>query len=552
MQEQKLKQQAEKFFLKGKWPKALNAFLRLSEVQPTDLRVRQKIGETLLRLGRKQEAQIIFRQVADLYMEDGQLHKAISVNHRLLELDRDDREIQIKLATLYERHGSGTLRDLPMEPDEIEQHVEEICKDDVLNQIQDLEERLTQQRRRADWQGALEEAIKLWKWEPSNIERRIIIAQILFELQRWKNASEVYVSLAHQLLRKANPLRALFMQAYITEKSLKGRQQEIAKQVSILFSRLRESQTNVSRKNPTKSLFQSLKPRSEIMEEMLEDLVIQPIDLTKIQPIPLLSQLPRFACEAFIEHLKPRSYREGETLFQKNDRAESLSFIAHGSVGLIPHGDEVESLILKEGELLGTFGFLFDGKRHQTAMAFSETEILEISKKDLEKLQKEFPEIKEIMDRLFSQTVLPPLLTIHPIFQSFSHEEILALSKHFQTHHYEESAFHVKEGQVCEELYFIRKGIIDLYCGDLFKNEAMCSLSPGSFFAELECITKSKLPHSYQSSGPVTLLVFKSQNAPAEIWAELTRRDFILPHLEKKSSPQQKTLQDHQAEFGIV
>ena len=558
METQKLKEKAEKLFSRGKWPKALSAYLRLSELKPTDLRIRQKIGETLLRLGRTQEAQIIFRQIADLYMEDGQLHKAISVNHRLLELNREDREVQTKLATLYERQGTASLRDLPMEPDEVEKKVHEVCQgsEGVLLEINELEKRFENSRIRSDWKGALEEAVKLWQLEPGNIERRILIGLVLFHMDRKKEAFEIYLSVARQFLRKSQPLRALFMQAQIDWEPLKERKQEITKCLAIIYGRIWEQSQNGG--SPTKKAnpLQRFRARREIMEEMLQEVMINPIEVGKIRPIPILSQLPRDACEAFIEKLTPIFYRSGEKIFLPGEEADFFGLISHGNVQLhLPEDGSKETndqnvQERKEGEMLGTFTFLYQGQRVHEAIAQGEVEFLQLQKKDFEKLLKDHQPIREAFDDLYAKEVLPALLKSHAIFQQCSIDTLKQISKKFNSERHEKN-FILKEGQNCHSLYFLQKGMIEVYCGELFQEKPMMILKGGSFFGEWEWITGTVFPHTFKSSGPITLFTLRKSALGEELQKELEQKELIVSLMQNKSLTKDVPIESLASEFGL-
>ncbi len=68
---------------------------------PGDLRSQLKVAELLARLTREQEAVQVYRQVAGAYAQDGFLLQAISVNKMILRIDPSSKDVNDQLARLY-------------------------------------------------------------------------------------------------------------------------------------------------------------------------------------------------------------------------------------------------------------------------------------------------------------------------------------------------------------------------------------------------------------------------------------------------------------------
>lgn len=103
-----LEQEALALLNRGQVDKALNRYQALLRADPRDRRIRQKVAELLLRLGRRAEGERMLREVADSYVAEGQHRAAIAVLKQLLELDPEDAEVEGLLGSSYQAAGFPT------------------------------------------------------------------------------------------------------------------------------------------------------------------------------------------------------------------------------------------------------------------------------------------------------------------------------------------------------------------------------------------------------------------------------------------------------------
>ena len=96
------KEEAQAALAKGDLKKALEYYRNHCAEEPEDLRSCVKVGELLERLGRKKEAIQAYRDAAEAYAKDGFLLQAISLNKMVLRIDPKAKEINDRLAQLYQ------------------------------------------------------------------------------------------------------------------------------------------------------------------------------------------------------------------------------------------------------------------------------------------------------------------------------------------------------------------------------------------------------------------------------------------------------------------
>ena len=95
------KEEAQRALSRGDWKKALESFQKHCAKEPKDLRSKLKVAELLEKLGKKSEAIQVYREVAEVYAQDGFLLQAISVNKMILRIDPSAKDANDRLAQLY-------------------------------------------------------------------------------------------------------------------------------------------------------------------------------------------------------------------------------------------------------------------------------------------------------------------------------------------------------------------------------------------------------------------------------------------------------------------
>ena len=102
---QKIKEQATKLFSKGKWDKALEAYTKLTKVEPQDPKNFQKVAELQLKLDMKQAAIDTYKKACDQFMARGFLIQAIAICKIVIQLSPEEKEMEDRLAELYAKRG---------------------------------------------------------------------------------------------------------------------------------------------------------------------------------------------------------------------------------------------------------------------------------------------------------------------------------------------------------------------------------------------------------------------------------------------------------------
>jgi tetratricopeptide (TPR) repeat protein len=101
----KILRDAERFVLQGRLTQAIAEYHKIIKNDPKDVLTLNTMGDLCLRLGRTQDANRYFVEVAETYARDNFLLKSIAVYRKILNSDPKNLEINQTLAGLYVRHG---------------------------------------------------------------------------------------------------------------------------------------------------------------------------------------------------------------------------------------------------------------------------------------------------------------------------------------------------------------------------------------------------------------------------------------------------------------
>ncbi len=104
-QKDKLLDSAQKYILKGQFDKAVKDYEQIVALEPKDIRHRQKLAELLVRGNRNGEALKHYETIARSYSTDKFYLKAIAVYKQIQKLDPKNIEVSLTLAELNEKQG---------------------------------------------------------------------------------------------------------------------------------------------------------------------------------------------------------------------------------------------------------------------------------------------------------------------------------------------------------------------------------------------------------------------------------------------------------------
>ncbi|MFZ5475350.1 MAG: tetratricopeptide repeat protein [Myxococcota bacterium] len=101
MDRNSLEQEALQHINRGNTDGALRSYLAILKLDPRDRRIRQKVGDLYLKVGKPAEAERQFREIADALVKEGNHRAAVAVLKQLVALRPDDPLLQLELGDCY-------------------------------------------------------------------------------------------------------------------------------------------------------------------------------------------------------------------------------------------------------------------------------------------------------------------------------------------------------------------------------------------------------------------------------------------------------------------
>lgn len=144
----------------------------------------------------------------------------------------------------------------------------------------------------------------------------------------------------------------------------------------------------------------------------------------QLRAIPFFRNLPTEALVAIADRLKLETFPRGEVVFRKGEPSGSMYLVRSGQVDVVlegdmtPHADQEPLASLGPGSFVGELGLLLDEPRSATLLAVTDSELLGLTRSDLDDLLDRYPAIaldlsRELGRRLVAtnRRIAPPALT---------------------------------------------------------------------------------------------------------------------------------------------
>ena len=360
------KEEALLALAKGQWGKALDCLQRHCSHDPSDLRSRLRMAEVLDRLGRKEEAIQEYRKVAESYAAEGFLLQAISVNKIILRINPSLKEVNERLAQLYTEKYQEVkpLHPFPQIP--------------LFSELQDLElQSLVSQVRAKSFQK--EETI-CQDGDPG--DSLMVISR--GEVGIFKQAPKGKDLLIRRL--KEGDFFGEF--GFFTDRKRHATVRALVE--CEVFEISREAMSDILSAHPR-------------IHEVLYGLYKHRVLDLFLSVSPLFASLSALEKDEVFKRFRLISV-PGETLvFNGGDPPGSLYLIKGGEVEVFirnPKGEKVVLSNLKAGDFFGEIGPLFNKPRTASAKTIRPSELLELTREDLEACLSLFPQIRESLKEI--------------------------------------------------------------------------------------------------------------------------------------------------------
>lgn len=257
-----------------------------------------------------------------------------------------------------------------------------------------------------------------------------------------------------------------------------------------------------------------------------------------IKPTPLFSALSAPAFLKLSKAVSIQNVAAGEVVIQEGTSGDSLFAVGQGRVmvhcqpGLqsqpmvgtdektakdkaMPQqnalSDKVFLSSLTEGDFFGEFSYLTRAQRSATVQAHDDCIVLEIQPHTARELLETDPSFTMPLLEFYKERVGHLLMAKHPVFGIMSSEQRRRLLTHSVVRKFNDRDFVVKEGDTSTEVYFVKRGELEVFREEngipIFINK----LSEGDFFGEFAAIQKAPRMAHVQAMCEVEVICFPAE-----------------------------------------
>jgi CRP-like cAMP-binding protein len=565
----KLKENASRLIAKGKMAEAAEEYVKIVKADPRDLTARQKLAEIYARMGKIPMAVVEYQSVAGSYAADGLLLKAIAVCKIILQIDPSHTETQQILADLSTRRrgesgavempkamsaaitggkrSASEIRGVPssqLKPKPRPGTPEAQALDVALSTstpppqvpgmaaagpgnpvvIHEVKPKLPE--RRTDGGEALGNQVGT---SPADLALATARAAALAALggapaststpppppdeddgidvsfDSGEGAPIVLTSLVEGEPEPSAPI--------IVGASLSGEGAPVVMGASLsqegdAFPPL---PPDVQELPPDEENAYQLEGVSEDDSDVIELTEPARIELDKVPPIPLFSDLPRDAFIALTERMDLRVASKDDILVQEGEPGQSMFIIIQGSVVVkrreLDGSGDIVLAELGDGAFFGEMALLSDAPRMASVVCADDTMLFEISRELLNDITKEYPSVGEVMKKFHKNRLITNLLKTSPIFQPFSMKDKKDLIEKFKSRSVDEGTFLITREHPGEGLYVVLSGRCEVYDQNSEGRDVLLAeLKGGDVFGEMSMLWHKKTCASVKAVTPCVVL----------------------------------------------
>jgi len=309
--------------------------------------------------------------------------------------------------------------------------------------------------------------------EPKNLRLRVRIGDLLEKLGKRTESIEAYRAAAEGYARSGMLIQAIALTKLILR--LDPSESKIHNQLVELYARWGK---------PEEEMPGTVEP---------ERTAPGPGAPAPLPPIPLFSDLKKEELSRVMEKIQARRFTRGKSICREGDPGNSLYIISHGKVAISreqPGKGRIVLNELKDGDFFGEFAFFANARRQATVEALEDTEVLEMTKEELQKVIQEFPPVSKVLFKFYKERILDNLLAASPLFQTFPAGERRKLLEEVTLEEFPVGTLVIEEGAPGDCLYIIKSGEVEVFTPDPKREKlTLATLQEGDYFGEISLIT---------------------------------------------------------------
>lgn len=364
--------------------------------------------------------------------------------------------------------------------------------------IADLGALADERVRRGDLPGALHAYAAVVQLQPTNLDARQRVGDVLLAMGRAQSAAVVWTALAKLAAHGGYPLRALVALKLLSalEPQLAPLLGTVGELYAVDSKRLGRG-VRLAPGDPT----QPLPPTLDISRPPPEDELVASAekvasDLTgakyseRLPPIPVFSELSRQAFAAMLPWVRLLRAPAGSVVIREGDPGASFFALAAGEVRVtkLRDGTPTELARLHEGAIFGEMALVSAAPRSATVTTARDSDLLEFDRDALAAASREIGSLAGALEKFTRERLIHNLVTTSPLFAPLDRKQRFDLLRRFVAHDVAPGTVIIREGEAGRGLYVLLSGSLDVSKVDGESKVLVATLGPGDVFGEISLL----------------------------------------------------------------
>jgi len=391
-----LRSQANRALMAGRLKKALELFVELHRLKPDDLRVRIKIAELLEKTGDVTGAVNEYIQIAKAYAEQGMAVQAIAIDKIIMRLDPSQTEIREQLKRLSEERGDDWAMTQSVEPGSfrtagIPQPRPRITRTPLLSGLS------------GDELDAFIKSLRLR-----------MLAEGEFVFRQGDPGDTLYlVGMGEILLEAADVSGKVRVFSRLGEGDFFG---EVGFMSRSRHTHAARAGTDACVLMIDRATFDDWVAKFPSIRSVAEEFYKQRVLAQVLAITPVFEGIPDKARFELIRYFRLRTFADGECIVREGDIGDTFYLIRSGEVQVSVQDRKSRRQVMlgcmRAGDFFGEVALLTGRPRTATVCAKGTVELMELSRADFEKIVKDYPRIRSIVETYLKKRVRDTIRTL--------------------------------------------------------------------------------------------------------------------------------------------
>jgi CRP-like cAMP-binding protein len=358
--------------------------------------------------------------------------------------------------------------------------------------------------KKGEWDKALEKFEILVKAQPKDLRQKMKLGDILVKLKRMDDAMRTYGDVAeaytaggfliqavsvYKLMQQLDPVRSEITEKLEQLNRARGRAPGAPKPPAAPPDAEPGLEAAIPPAEEEKSLKEQIKEAKQLQKAHEKE----KSGAWRFPETPLFGKLGEEEFTQVVSKFQVGTIPKGTIIIKEGTKGDAFFIVSQGDVRVFRTHPKSEKKItlahLKDGEFFGEMAFFLDSVRSASCETAQETVLLRISKKDLEGLMKDYPNIRTVMYDFFKKRALDQLFKTMPLFASFEDAERMVLAEKFDMVVAEPGTQLIQEGEEGHFLWVIFSGEAEVTTQHEEKGPVkLATLTAGDYCGEISLI----------------------------------------------------------------